>query len=183
MKDYTDYTYIQSQTIDLLRFPLIIAVVFIHNTGLPSNYVIPVLGTDSFYTCLSIYNKVFFSHVLAHIAVPIFFFISGYLFFIKTPILTKEIYIDKLKKRWNSLVIPYLLWNIFPILVVACLWFLKYIIFNHDTGVFIDKLIAYFDSHGWMSLFWDTKKWGSNVINWLGQPVVGSGPINILYGI
>lgn len=173
-----DYTYIQSQTIEWLRFPLIIAVVFIHNPGLPSEYVLPNLGAGGFWLCLSIYIKVFFSHVLAHIAVPIYFFISGYLFFLKTPVLTKEIYTDKLKKRWNSLVIPYLLWNIFPILVVICLWVLKYIIFNHDIGVFMDKLIAYFDSNGWLSLFWNTKEWGGNVINWIGQPVMGSGPIN-----
>lgn len=173
-----DYTYIQSQTIEWLRFPLIIAVAFIHNPGLPSEYVLPNLGAGGFWLCLSIYIKVFFSHVLAHIAVPIYFFISGYLFFLKTPVLTKEIYTDKLKKRWNSLVIPYLLWNIFPILVVICLWFLKYIIFNHDIGIFMDKLIAYFDSNGWLSLFWNTKEWGGNVINWIGQPVMGSGPIN-----
>lgn len=173
-----DYSYIQSQAIDWLRFPLIIAVVFIHNPGLPSDYTLPSLETGGFWICMNIYIKILVSHVIAHIAVPIYFFISGYLFFLKTPVLTKEIYKNKLKSRWKTLVIPYLLWNIFPILVVTSLWFLKYVIVIHDTGFFLDKLYAYFDSHGWLSLFWNTKEWGGNVINWLGQPVIGSGPLN-----
>lgn len=173
-----DYALIQSQTIDWLRFPLIIAVVFIHNPNLPSDYALLSVKTDGFLICMSIYTKIFFSHVLAHIAVPIYFFISGYLFFLKTPILTREIYTDKLKSRFRSLVIPYLLWNLFPVLVVACLWFLKYIILNHDSGLFMERIGTYMDKHGWLSLFWNSKEWGGNEINWLGQPMYGSGPIN-----
>ena len=173
-----DFNYIQSQTIDWLRFPLIIAVVFIHNPGLPSDYVLPEIGNDSISLCFTVYTKVLFSHVLAHIAVPIYFFISGYLFFFKTPVLTGGVYAYKLRTRLKSLAIPYLLWNIFPVLVVTCLWLFKYLILNQDVGLFVEKMGSYMDNHGWLSILWNSKEWGSNVINWLGRPVIGSGPIN-----
>lgn len=38
-------------------------------------------------------------------AVPMFFFISGFLFFLK-----KDTYTSKWKKRFHSLVIPYIIW-------------------------------------------------------------------------
>ena len=56
-----------------------------------------------------------FSLVLFGSAVPLFFGISGYLFFYK-PDFNVSIYRDKLMKRVKTLLIPYVLWNIIYVL-------------------------------------------------------------------
>ncbi|MCD8305567.1 MAG: acyltransferase [Prevotella sp.] len=64
------------------------------------------------------------SHVIPGIAVPTFFFISGYLYFIKTD-MAKGIaginYVEKTKRRIKSLLIPYLSWNIIVFLLFSCM--------------------------------------------------------------
>ncbi|MBO7637111.1 MAG: acyltransferase family protein, partial [Paludibacteraceae bacterium] len=48
---------------------------------------------------------------LFRLCVPIFFIISGYLFFINIDQFTKGVYCEKLHRRLHSLLIPYLVWN------------------------------------------------------------------------
>ncbi len=58
--------------------------------------------------------------VITGVAVPLFFFISGYLYFIKTNIadgLAGIHYLDKTKRRVKSLLIPYLSWNLLVLLL------------------------------------------------------------------
>lgn len=57
----------------------------------------------------------FTGDVLARICVPLFFVISGYLFFLNTSF-NKESYIKKLKSRVRTLLVPYLIWNFFGFL-------------------------------------------------------------------
>lgn len=110
MKATHDLQALQSQTIDWLRFPLIICVIFIHNATLPADFDVTTIDWQSLSAGdLFIYMKILFSHVLTHIAVPIFFMISGFLFFLRTPKLTLNIYKNKIKKRLHTLLIPYLL--------------------------------------------------------------------------
>ncbi len=104
--DLNKYDSLMSQTMDYLRFPLIIGVIFIHAFTLgeinstPENY-------RGYY-----YLSQLFSQVLGRLAVPLFFFISGYLFFFKVEGFSSSIYIIKLRKRIKTLLIPYLFWNI-----------------------------------------------------------------------
>lgn len=58
-------------------------------------------------------------HSINVVAVPVFFVISGYFFFYKTNVFDKEIYIKKIKKRIKTLLIPYLLWNLLPVLLIT----------------------------------------------------------------
>lgn len=51
-----------------------------------------------------------FSQVLARTAVPLFFLISGYLFFYKSSF-SWPMYGSKLRKRAQTLLLPYLFWN------------------------------------------------------------------------
>ncbi len=51
------------------------------------------------------------------VAVPIFFFISGYLFFKGLEEWNTSVWIGKLKKRVRTLLVPYLVWNLLSILV------------------------------------------------------------------
>lgn len=97
---------ILSKTIMFLRFPLIIAVVLIHTNfnGLTMNGTLWV-SEGQFPTYDLVYHVV--SNELARIAVPLFFFISGFLFFYHSDF-SKEIYRKKLKKRIRTLLIPYM---------------------------------------------------------------------------
>lgn len=113
----TDFQIIQSKTINWLRFPLIVLVVYIHNYGSAYDYS-PIINWTNI-SSIDIYEiiRILFSKVISHIAVPCFFYISGYLFFFNIHDFNKHVYFSKLKKRIYTLLIPYLLWNIFAIII------------------------------------------------------------------
>lgn len=105
-----------SHTISYLRFPLTVAVVFIHfNISRKGISVHGVnYGTDNPDWYIYLIN--FVSYVIASIAVPLFFFISGFLLF-KQKEFNAVIYKKKLLSRVKTLLIPYFLWNL-----VAIVW-------------------------------------------------------------
>ncbi|MDE6648809.1 MAG: acyltransferase [Muribaculaceae bacterium] len=107
-----------SKVIDYMRFPLIVGVIFIHNYRMADN----MEGVESFTsTNLPIYYYVsnLFSNTLASIAVPLFFFISGYLFFYKVNSFSSTTYLYKLKKRFRTLLVPYIFWNLLLYVVIS----------------------------------------------------------------
>ena len=57
---------------------------------------------------------------------PIFFFFSGYLLFIKTDEFCREEYYGKIKSRLNSLLVPYIFWAIFGVTLYGLLATLPY---------------------------------------------------------
>ena len=88
-----------SRNITLLRYPAIIMVVMIHNVF---EYApLPVFCK---------YFERFFSYSFPQVGVPIFFAASGYLLFHKAEF-EKASYIELIKRRFQSLVIPYFFWN------------------------------------------------------------------------
>ncbi len=103
---------LQSQVIDFLRFPLIVGVLFIHNYSSKLKIQGVEIGTDSASVPFFYYCSEFFSHVFARISVPLFFFISGFLFFLAIQKLDGSTYKTKLQSRAKTLLIPYLIWNI-----------------------------------------------------------------------
>ena len=54
----------------------------------------------------------FIQEAICRSAVPVFFIISGYLFFQNITEFKKEAYSSKVKSRIRTLFIPYLLWNL-----------------------------------------------------------------------
>lgn len=86
-----------------MRFPMILGIVLIH-----LHFVIP----DTFRASHDLWLYQGFASLLydgpTRIFVPLFFFISGYLFFNGEFNLT--VYTRKLKKRFSSLVVPYILY-------------------------------------------------------------------------
>lgn len=99
----------QSAVISALRLPMTILVVCIHFNILL--YPLVSKGNVIEYDLTWVqYPITFFSEVLGRVAVPFFFFISGYLFFLKESAFNKEIYYSKLKSRFKSLFIPYVAW-------------------------------------------------------------------------
>lgn len=103
-----------TKTFDYLRFYLIIGVVFIHNYTLIRKGAFIDVSRET--TPLLAYSSDFFSQVLGRLSVPLFFFISVYLFFYNIESFNKCTYCDKLKNRVRSLVIPYLIWNLIYLL-------------------------------------------------------------------
>ena len=107
-----------NKTISFLRFPLTVGVVFIHfnlaEHGFTIHGVTYGLDHPAWYDFLI--N--FFSEVLPQIGVPLFFIISGFLFFYRVDF-DSNVYQKKLRKRVRTLLIPYLLWNLIAILVHA----------------------------------------------------------------
>lgn len=106
---YDDNDELQSKTIAFLRFPLIVGVVLIHcyYKELPIGGVkVPVMDEYPIYKLIAD----LFSQVLARTAVPLFFLISGYLFFYKSSF-SWPMYGSKLRKRAQTLLLPYLFWN------------------------------------------------------------------------
>ncbi|MCD8299381.1 MAG: acyltransferase [Opitutae bacterium] len=110
------------------------------------------------------------------VAVPLFFFISGYLFFLNTT-WGKETYFKKLKKRFWTLCIPLVCWGV-PFLVVKYLaWrqgVLNYDFFGDYTALdfVLDAVLGLQDGPFWFIhgliiacllspiLFWLIKKFG-----------------------
>ena len=104
-----------SRTISVLRFPLIVGVVFIHSRMKEITIQGDTIRFDS-WTWLA-HTMDFFSTVLPAICVPLFFFISGFLFFYKCDF-SKDVYKQKVKRRGNSLLVPYLIWNFIGFLIL-----------------------------------------------------------------
>jgi len=113
----SDYAKLQSEVIDFLRFPMIVQVLFVHNTffnNLPKSDRLPL----PLYTL----SKDFFSHTLGHLAVPTFFFISGFLFYLNCDKFDINTWLKKLKSRMRTLLVPYLFWNILALVALYIAW-------------------------------------------------------------
>lgn len=96
-----------SKTIANLRFPLMLGVVLIHCVIIEPE----IASTQGLNVVAFIIELV--SHQITSPCVPLFFFISGYLFFAKFGNKFSAIdYKSQLKKRVQTLLIPYLFWNI-----------------------------------------------------------------------
>lgn len=107
-----------SKTISYLRFPLTVGIVFIHfslHEGLEIHGIKHGLDNPEWF----FFIVYFISQVLARIGVPLFFVISGFLFFYGKDF-SCEIYKGKLKTRYQSLFIPFVIWN-----VIAIIWQMK----------------------------------------------------------
>lgn len=100
-----------SQSISYLRLPLALLIVFGHANIL--SFPICSHGEFAIYNLSIIsYPISFFSLILFGSAVPLFFMVSGYLFFAKESSFNLHIYKIKIRKRFFSLLVPYLMWNV-----------------------------------------------------------------------
>lgn len=116
---------LQSKVIDVLRFPMAVLVVLLHASFMNERDA----EGDSIFSGFdsSIYEVVDFLFVnsLCAVAVPLFFFISGYLFFCKGgQFFGWPSYAAKIRRRFGSLFVPYVAWNALVILflfVVQCM--------------------------------------------------------------
>lgn len=160
---------LQSRTIELMRLPMVLAVIFIHAVGTPefsAPYWNTFSGADAFN-----WLRVCGSYVLPTVAVPCFFLISGYLFFSGTSEWTPAVYRTKMMRRLRTLAVPYLLWN-----VVALLAFSGPTLRGLFTGNGPGAAEAW-HAHGGWHIFWDSHVFSDARFDWLHRPVVATGPL------
>jgi Fucose 4-O-acetylase and related acetyltransferases len=144
---------LQSKVIDFLRFPLIVGVVFIHTDF--SDIVMAGVKQISFVN-YPVFSRIFFlfSRVIFEACVPLFFFISGFLFFYKTEGFSKKNYLHKLKNRIRSLLVPYIFWNLLIILFLM----LAQTFLSGSLVSGRNKLITDYSLLDWLWSFWDTSQ-------------------------
>lgn len=109
-------TSLESKAILNLRFPLMLGVVLIHCVVID-----PSLARSQGFVLTSALVQLC-SFGLTSPCVPLFFFISGYLFFYKYPkCFTVGNYGNQLCKRIRSILVPYLFWNLVVLGYFACI--------------------------------------------------------------
>ena len=109
---------IQSRLITILRFPLLAGVVVIHGVIISA---ILKQGGDNIDLPVAMFTESLLSRSVFGICVPLFFFISGYLFFLKCDEFGWKLYKEKLRKRFRSLFIPYVIYTCLAITLFGIL--------------------------------------------------------------
>jgi len=154
---------LQSKTINWLRFPLTILVIFIH-----IGFFTYTLISDNPFLNPSYYYQLI--RTIAAIAVPCFFMFSGYLFFNKIKEWNKKVYFLKIKTRLRTLLIPYILFNLVAIVFAVLLQILQA---HGSIYPFLNHLLD-----NWYRIFWNYFCWTGDPdnINMFGQPLPLYGP-------
>lgn len=162
---------LRTQSLDLLRFPLVVVVLTIH---VFTTEGFTLRGTEYSFESMPIFLTVnhFIDGFLRGQSVPIYFFISGFVFFLGIE-LTKENYIKKLKNRMKTLLIPYIIWNTLAILL-QLFYFLPWF-----SSIFpnLDRSNLDLSPSAILYSFWDARK------GILGGPISSAGdgiyPLNV----
>ena len=99
-----------SLRLKLLRFPPIIGVIYIHGYNTVIGYAGGTVGTADV-NGFTNWVRILISEGIARIAVPLFFLMSGYLFF-ATFHWSKQTYWRKIATRLRSLFVRFVFWNL-----------------------------------------------------------------------
>ena len=101
-----------SHKLKIISFIAIIFVVIVHSSNLHLSFT---SGDQNFQSGYNMFIQYFFSRGITRVASPIFFCISGYLFFLNFKG-TKDEFKNKYRKRARSVLLPYLLWSLWGII-------------------------------------------------------------------
>lgn len=160
-----------SLVIKWLRFPLACLIVLLHSQILEPEYK-PIVASNGFAYAL----KILLSEGICRIAVPAFFLISGYLFFVNLEQWDKDVWLGKIKRRIHTLLIPYLIWNILGIAYTCISPYVGAVIENPES------LLSVFQQRGWLRLFWDSNRvmeqWNPAPVNCIGITMHTGMPAN-----
>lgn len=161
---------IQSKTLDYIRFPISIGVVFIHNSyggaiADMQSIDFTALTGDNIYDIFRLLSK-----NLATIATPYFFLISGYFYFRKVDVFDLEVYKSKTINRIKTVLVPYLIWNFLAFFIPLLTAIVK--------GL-TPEYLAKFNGINPLSLFWNYKLYDLHVENLLGHHIYEWAPINV----
>ncbi|HMI66068.1 MAG TPA: acyltransferase [Cyclobacteriaceae bacterium] len=140
MNDYLSYK------LKALSLVAIILVVFIHSYNVEIKFTTGTLTGGTSHSVLFVEN--FLSKGIARIAVPLFYLISGFLFYVTFDFSLKGVF-NKYKKRIKILVIPYLFWSLYGVLLFFLLqsipqsknFFTRELIKDYSFSQFLDTLL------------------------------------------
>lgn len=140
---YANKNISRTDVLDLLRFPLAVIVVFAHVID-PAN-VAPMRSDVNLESMLSFQTfEHFVFAFLKQQSVPIYFFISGVVFFHKFS-LSKDCILHKFRNRFKSLFLPFIIWNSIVLIIEFAKSIRGDIPFNLDPWSFLMN-------------FWDASK-------------------------
>ena len=98
----------QIDTFSQLRLPLIVLITFAHSySGVRAGWSLWDGGWDTYEVL-----KLVVSETMVKVAMPTFFVMSGYLFFVNVTEWNAKTYWNKLRRRVKTLLVPYIIWNI-----------------------------------------------------------------------
>lgn len=101
-------------------------------------------------------------------ATSVFFLISGFLFFYHVDRIDNELIKGKIRKRFHSLLIPYLLWNLLAVSTILGVKYLTGTLLSEDVSV--KNCIEY---------FWCNNQWFTDRTNILGWSAMMTGPADL----
>lgn len=156
----------QSAIIRIVRFPLIVFIVYLHSSGDLKHPEIPIIQSGLFDITQTIISR-----LITHSAVPSFFFISGFLMFYGLNNFTKDLYVKKMKKRITRLLIPYSLWNFIALFVS--------ILRKTSNEISYESAVSSCCSNGFFSCFWVYNITGDSDIDILGNVTHLAVPIDL----
>lgn len=146
---------LSSSTISWLRFACAFLVVFLHAFGPPMEPGRAIIWNNGIYDTV----RILISQGICQVAVPVFFLVSGYLFFVGLEDWNGTRYKEKLAKRVRSLVVPFLLWGVIAVaveLAVACY-----------KGI---EPIQWLSERGWVLTLWNNGRFhfngATNLLGW-----------------
>ena len=160
-----------SEAITQLRLPLIILVTYAHSYGaIAPGYSLMASGWDGYEVL-----KLLVSQTLVKVVVPVFFIISGYLFFRNVEQWSLQVYWGKMKRRLRTLLLPYLVWNLLMIL--------KFSIHSSSTGEEGGSLLSFTGGAGGgfspLVALWSLWEKAGAQTDWLGQEHWMTAPCNM----
>lgn len=134
-----------SEVIRALRFPLMLAILLFHARFQPINFI----DAHVQFSIVKYFDFITYSlENVGHVGVPLFFLISGYLFFYKSDKFDLASYNLKIKKRFRSLFVPYILWNSYSLILLflAALLVPQYLSGRHNilNNFSFLELVKYF---------------------------------------
>ena len=129
-----------SRSIEAMRFPLILLIICLHCYTSTSDIT---RGHDTYFRL--IYP---ISLWMGETGVPAFFLISGLLLFY-----SKKTYMQKIKSRFHTLLIPYLFFNGLILCIYLCSMFMG------NSVMIVGKDLADYSLIDYMRAFWDRGVW------------------------
>lgn len=159
---------IDSKYIDSIRLPLAVMVVAIHSNFTIKGWAYAEVSSLSFGCNVAQFFMIAIGNVMAHIAVPTFFLISGYLFFQNFGNGDLTVWKRKMTSRVKTLLIPYCLWIVL---------FIVYSIILDYKEISFCGLLTWLQLHGGLKMFWDSNVWNLDRVDLWGLPSISSSPI------
>jgi len=152
-----NWTKIESETIDFLRPVMAFMVICLHVQFfyVDEQWSMSGGGFNFFVIMLC--------KVICPVAVPTFFFISGFLFFKGLEDWDKDVWKRKMIKRIRTLLVPFILWNLIALLAFPLTRFAGSVI----KGVPMENVWYTIQNRGVLRLFWDRTLFESS----FGQPM------------